>query len=141
MEYRMTALAETADVLGLKFGANPLRLADEIERGLPSATLARLVRAIAPDDPEFKYKLVPRATFARSKGKRLSPAHSERIARYARLWAAALNVWKSEDEAREFLWRAHPLLEGRRPIQLATTEVGARLVEDVLGGLEHGTAA
>jgi putative toxin-antitoxin system antitoxin component (TIGR02293 family) len=135
----MTALA-AMDVLGLKATGSPLRLADEIERGLPSASLARLVRALAPGDPDFKYKLVPRATFARSKGKRLSPAHSERIARYARLWAAALNVWKSEDEARDFLWRAHPLLDGRKPIQVAATEVGARLVEDLLGGLEHATA-
>jgi putative toxin-antitoxin system antitoxin component (TIGR02293 family) len=135
----MTALA-AMDVLGLKATGSPLRLADEIERGLPSASLARLVRALAPGDPDFKYKLVPKATFARSKGKRLSPAHSERIARYARLWAAALNVWKSEDEARDFLWRAHPLLDGRQPIQVAATEVGARLVEDVLGGLEHATA-
>ena len=139
----MTGLAEMAGVLGLKLGktgASPLRIADEIERGLPSASLARLVRAIAPDDPDFKYKLVPKATFARRKGKRLTPAHSERIARYARLWATALNVWKSEEEARDFLWRSHPLLEGRRPIHLAATEIGARLVEDVLGGLEHGTA-
>lgn len=135
----MTALA-AIDVLGLKSSSNPLRLADEIERGLPSASLTRLVRALAPGDPDFKYKLVPKATFARSKGKRLSPAHSERIARYARLWAAALAVWKSEDEARDFLWRAHPLLDGRKPIQVAATEVGARLVEDLLGGLEHATA-
>ena len=135
----MTALA-AIDVLGLKSTGNPLRLADEIERGLPPASLVRLVRALAPDDPDFKYKLVPKATFARSKGKRLSPAHSERIARYARLWAVALNVWKSEDEARDFLWRAHPLLDGRKPIQVGATEVGARLVEDLLGGLEHGTA-
>lgn len=136
----MVAVAAMSDVLGLKLGANPLRLADEIERGLPSAALARLVHALAPDNPDFKYKLVPRATFARSKGKRLSPAHSERIARYARLWSAALNVWKSEDAARDFLWRPHPLLDGRSPIEVAATEVGARLVEELLGGLEHGTA-
>ena len=140
MERRVTASAELIEVLGLKFAANPLRLADEIERGLPSATLAKLVRLIAPDNPEFRYRVVPKATFARRKGKRLSSAHSERIARYARLWAVALGVWKSEEDARDFLWRKHPLLEGRRPIDVAATEVGARLVEDVLGGLEHGTA-
>ena len=136
----MATAAETIELLGLKVGANPLSLADAIERGLPSASLTRLVRAIAPDDPNFKYKLIPKATFARSKGKRLSPAHSERIARYARIWSAALNVWKSEQEARDFLWRTHPLLDNRLPIQVAATEVGARLVEEVLGGLEHGTA-
>jgi uncharacterized protein (DUF2384 family) len=32
------------------------------------------------------------------------------------------------------------LLRGRRPIDLARTEAGARAVEQVLGGLEHGTA-
>ncbi|MGE0210964.1 MAG: antitoxin Xre/MbcA/ParS toxin-binding domain-containing protein [Parvibaculaceae bacterium] len=131
-----------ADVLGLplRAGDGYLRLADEMEHGLPAKALDRLAGLLAPGDATFKYRVVPKATLSRSKGKRLSQAHSERIGRYARIWAAALRVWKSEEEARAFLWRGNPLLEGRRPIEVATTEVGARLVEDILGGLEYGTA-
>jgi uncharacterized protein (DUF2384 family) len=34
------------------------------------------------------------------------------------------------------------MLEDRRPVDVAiTNEIGARLVEDVLGGLAYGTAA
>lgn len=130
------------DVLGLppRAGESYLRLADEMEQGPPAKALDRLASLLAPGDAAFKYRVVPKATLARSKGKRLSQAHSERVGRYARVWAAALRVWKSEEDARDFLWRKHPLLEGRRPIDVATTEVGARLVEDILGGLEFGTA-
>jgi uncharacterized protein (DUF2384 family) len=31
----------------------------------------------------------------------------------------------------------HPLLEGRAPIEVAETELGARRVEDVLAALEY----
>jgi uncharacterized protein (DUF2384 family) len=37
--------------------------------------------------------------------------------------------------------RAHPVLDGRRPLDLALeNEVGARLVHGVMGRLESGTA-
>ena len=141
----MAALAEVAEVLGLKAGRSglsPIGIADAIERGLSAASVARLARLMAPADPAFKYVMVPRATLARSKGsQRLSSLHSNRISRYARLWSAARLVWQSDEAARSFLWRPHPLLEGRRPIDMARTDLGVQLVEDILARLEHGTAA
>ena len=137
-----TQIAAMAEILGLAHRPQDsyLHIADEMALGLPAKTLDRLARFLAPDDAAFKYRVVPKATLARIKGKRLSPAQSERLGRYARVWAVALGAWKSEEAAREFLWRRHMLLEGRRPIDVASTEVGARLVEEILGGLEYGTA-
>jgi putative toxin-antitoxin system antitoxin component (TIGR02293 family) len=101
-------------------------------------------RSIAPTDANFKYRVVSRATLDRrrkSEGKRLSPEESERLARIAKLWAFAREVWRSDEEARAFLFRPHMLLEGRQPIEVAVkTEIGARLVEDILGRLEYGSA-
>ncbi len=135
-------IAEMVEILGLSHKPQDsyLHIADEMEQGLPARALDRLARHIAPNDATFKYRVVPKATLARIKGKRLSPAQSERLGRYARVWAAALRVWKSEEGARDFLWGRHMLLDGRRPIDVAATEVGARLVEEILGGLEFGTA-
>jgi uncharacterized protein (DUF2384 family) len=45
-----------------------------------------------------------------------------------------------EVEARRFLTGPHMLLRGQAPIDLARTEAGARAVEQLLGGLEVGTA-
>jgi putative toxin-antitoxin system antitoxin component (TIGR02293 family) len=57
------------------------------------------------------------------------------------VWSQSVRIWKSEAAARGFLYRAHPLLAQRRPIDLVLeNEIGARLVEDVLGRLEYGSA-
>jgi putative toxin-antitoxin system antitoxin component (TIGR02293 family) len=92
---------------------------------------------------EFRYHIVPRATFARMKveKRRLNKTQGELVARLAEVWTDALRVWKSEEDARSFLTRKHPLLENNRPIDLALQSgIGAQLVRDILGRLEHGTA-
>lgn len=66
---------------------------------------------------------------------------SDRVARTAGIWAHALGVWKVGEAARAILFRARPMLQGRRPIDAALgTELGAELVDQVLGGLEYGSA-
>ncbi len=136
-----------AGVLGLRLSrksTTPFQLISSIEAGFPIETVDRLARAIAPSDPEFRHRFVPRATLARRKSSetpRLSAGQSDRLARIASIWAHALSVWKGEDPARAFLFRPHPMLEGRRPIDAALgTELGAELVEQILGGLEYGSA-
>jgi putative toxin-antitoxin system antitoxin component (TIGR02293 family) len=139
--------AGVAAVLGpavARQAKTPLELAAFIERGLPLGVVSTLAAAVAPADADFKNRFVPRATLARRKRDkaRLTPTEGDRVARVARLWARALQVWKSEHSAREFLFRPHPMLEGRLPIDAALgTEIGAELVDQILGRLEHGTAA
>ncbi len=56
--------------------------------------------------------------------------------------AIATETWGSEEAAKAFLDRPHPLLQDRRPIDLiAESDAGAKLVIDVLGGLRHGSVA
>ena len=72
---------------------------------------------------------------------RLSGAQSAIVARLASVWAQAERVWKSPDAARDFLYRKHPLLNERRPLDVVLeNEIGAELVRGVLGRLEHGSA-
>ena len=62
-------------------------------------------------------------------------------ARLASVWTQAVRIWKAEEAARDFLYRKHALLGGRRPIDLVwEDEIGAELVRDVLGRLEYGSA-
>lgn len=143
------ALDGVMDVLGVEDEddrpASPLRLIAVLEQGLPTGTLDRVSRAVAPADARFKHRIVARATLARRRtreGDRLSAEESGRLARVAGLWAMAMDVWGGEEEARAFLFRAHPLLEGRPPIDVVLgSDLGARLVEDILGRLRHGSAA
>lgn len=142
----MLAFANVADMLGLSSrlaGRSPIGLVTEIEHGLPIAAVERIARLVAPSDARFKYRLVPRATYERRKAtKTLSPEEGTRLARIARVWGLALDVWKSEEEARDFLFRVHPMIEDRRPIDVVIqSEFGAELVVDILNGLKYGSAA
>lgn len=143
----MLAFANVADVLGLPAkevaARSPFGLISRIEDGLPIGALERVARLLAPGDAGFKYRLVPKATYERRKGThRLSSDEGTRLARVARVWSLALDVWQSEEEARDFLFRTHPMLEDRRPIDVVIqNEIGAELVLDVLGSLKYGSAA
>jgi putative toxin-antitoxin system antitoxin component (TIGR02293 family) len=119
-------------------------LADEVSRGLPVDAVDRVCAKLAPNDAAFRYRIVPKATLARrhrAPRRLLSRNESDRIARIARIWELAMDVWKSEDTSRHFLSKPHPLLENRVPRDFAIeSELGAREVEELLGGLKYGTA-
>lgn len=142
----MTEWQEAAFVLGLRSAARPLTsdidYLDLISEGLPIKSLHRIALVVAPADASFKYRIVPKATLARHKfRKRLNTAQSVLVTRLASVWSQALRIWKTEEAARDFLYRPHPVLQGRRPIDLVLeNEIGADLVRSVLGRLEYGSA-
>lgn len=138
-----------ADLLGLKLKKSEtfsaLDLARAVRGGLSVDAVERLGARIAPADPAWRYRIVPKATLARRQraaGRRLNAEESDRLARIARVWSLATDVWGSDEAAQRFLGEPHPLLGGRVPSELATeTEIGARAVEDLLGRLKFGSAA
>ncbi|HEV2505423.1 MAG TPA: antitoxin Xre-like helix-turn-helix domain-containing protein [Mesorhizobium sp.] len=139
----MTAFANVAGVLGVPTSGGAFGLIVRIEDGLPVKALDRLAGKLAPGDTQFKYRLIPKATYERRKASnRLSSDEGERLARLARVWTLAVDVWGSDADARDFLFRPHAMLEDRRPVDVVIqSEIGAGLVLDVLGGLKYGTAA
>lgn len=143
----MLAFADVADLLGLPpkevAARSPLELMSRIETGLPVNALDRVARLLAPGDAQFKYRLVPKATLERRKtAHRLSSDESTRLARLARVWSLAVDVWKGHDAARDFLFRAHPMIEDQRPVDLVIrNEFGAEMVINLLNGLKYGSAA
>lgn len=143
----MLVFANVADVLGLPpkeaAARSPMALMSRIEHGLPLAALDRVAQLVAPGDAQFKYRLVPKATYERRKSARtLSAEEGTRLARVARVWSLALEVWQSEEEARDFLFRPHPMIEDRRPIDVVIqSEFGAEMMIDILGSLKYGSAA
>ena len=136
--------------LAMLLGVKPKRaenfdefdLADEVSKGLPVDAINRVCAKLAPDDTTFRYRIVPKATLARRQRaprRLLSRDESDRIARVARIWELAMDVWKSEDAARRFLAEPHMLLRGRVPRDLAVeSEFGARELEELLGRIKYG---
>ena len=143
----MLAISDVNDVLGLRekqdSPQSPFGLISRIEGGLPVGALDRLAGLLAPDDSQFKYRLVPKATYERRKAAgRLAADEGTRVARLARIWNLAVDVWGGEVDARDFLFRPHAMLEDRRPVDVVIqNEIGAELVIDILGGLKYGSAA
>ncbi len=143
----MLAFGNVAEVLGLPAretaARSPFWLISRIENGLPIASLERVSQLLSPNDAQFKYRLIAKATYERRKKEtRLSSDEGTRVTRIARVWNFALEVWQSEEEARDFLFRSHPMLEDRRPVDVVIqSEIGAELVLDILAGLKYGSAA
>ncbi len=133
-----------AQVLGLRRRVTSVeQLEQQVEAGLPRAslgTVARHVYGTSPDAAALMLRVIPAATFHR-RGAGLTPHEGERVERLARVVATAEHVWDSDVDARAFLSTAHPMLGGKRPIEVALTELGARRVESLLWSLFHGVAA
>jgi putative toxin-antitoxin system antitoxin component (TIGR02293 family) len=113
-----------------------------IEHGLPRQALRRLALALAGADPAavaIETLVVPKSTLARrGPDGVLTREESEKTERLARLFTQAAAALGSEAEAREFLHRPHPELEGRPPLVAGLTDLGARRVEGILQALEYG---
>ena len=109
-----------------------------INAGLPRSALDHVLEFAAPaaERAKLRNRVVPRASYQRRR--RLSPMHSATTERLARVAAMARWIWEDDERARAFLWRPHPELRGRRPIDAALTELGAREVEEVLQRGVHG---
>ena len=111
--------------------------------GLPSESVKTVVDRIYPDSPNHYYEVVPRSTLNRrlSDNAPLPLQYSEKLERLARMYAFALEVWGSEEDAREFMTKKHPMLDDRTPFEACMTELGGRQVEQIFGRLMFGSAA
>lgn len=141
----MEDVAAVSSALGLtRRVASLLDMADQIERGLPLSSARHLQRLVAPGDATFVNLIVSRATRERQARLRrpLNERDSEKAHRVARAWTAAKRVYGDDETARLFLLREHPLLKGKTPLRAAlSNSAGLEAVENILGRLEHGSAA
>ena len=78
-------------------------------------------------------------TLARRKQEgRLRKDESERLYRLRKLFDRAVEVFESDDAAREWFRSPQPALGGSTPLAFADVEPGAREVEHLLGRIEQG---
>ena len=137
----MVEAEKIADVMGLTSKVHSLfELTESVLHGLPKKSLQLTVNRLTKDSAVAKRisdQLVAPATFKRRKGV-LNAQESERVERLARVYATALDVWRDEEDARQFLFTPHTLLNRQKPIDLAFTELGARQVEQLLEKLRYG---
>jgi putative toxin-antitoxin system antitoxin component (TIGR02293 family) len=121
---------------------SPANMVRTVDAGLAVGELDVLREALGWSMERLAPKVgLSMATFHRRKlgglG-RLTTDESDKVIRYARLLAKAIEVLGTEDDARRWLNAAQFGLGGAAPLDYAATEVGAREVEDLLGRIDYG---
>jgi putative toxin-antitoxin system antitoxin component (TIGR02293 family) len=107
--------------------------------GLPAKGVYRFADAYGID-PSI---VAPSSTLRRraTKDEALTVDESERLMRIVRVTSLAESLYEDDDRAKQWLATAAAFVPGREPIsplELAATESGARIVEEVIQRVAHG---
>lgn len=112
-----------------------------VHEGLPSASVEELEQAFRVTRKEIALALrIPMTTLSRRLVEgRLNTDESDRVVRFARLKDLTVEMMQGdEEEAIAWLKTPAPILGNESPFTHATTEVGAREVEMLIGRIRHG---
>ena len=114
-----------------------------IRAGLPVAAVESVVREGTLRPSELYALVVPRRTLAhrKRKGRPLTADQSDRLTRVVRVAARAEEAIGNVEKARRWLRKPNRGLRGRTPLELLENDVGIRIVEQILGRIEHGLGA
>jgi len=119
---------------------HPTELIHRIQKGLRFSELKTLQDTLDLPFEKLAAKLcISRSTLQRRKAAgRLSPDESDKVVRFSRLFRHATSVFGDAERARA--WLKHPQvgLAGAVPLDYASTETGAREVENLLGRIDYG---
>ncbi len=119
---------------------NEMDLITAASDGLPPASAASVVASGLLTSEELYQLVIPRRTFARRQEEMepLTPDESDRLLRVVRVIVRAIEILGNSEKANSWLRRANKALAGKVPISLLASDLGARLVEQVLGRIEYG---
>ena len=146
------AAAESLDAIeGLLGGrgvvrAKPMTRVDlitVIRRGLPATVIEVLTRTVKVSHAELARALgIPERTLARRKREGLlSSEESGKLLRLARVVGRANEVFEDPVAALHWLKSPNAALSGAAPLSVLDTDIGAEIVMNTLGRIEHGVYA
>src|SRR5438270_12681790 len=134
-------MAQAAKAARTKPLATTLRLnLQAVESGVPVATMSEFVSASGVPLKDLYEIVIPARTLKhrRSRRESLSADESDKLARLVRIYDHALRVFDNKDKALYWLSEAKRRFDGRTPLQMLRTELGGRMVEEMLGQIEYG---
>lgn len=143
----MASIESIQELLGGEGVTGPLHSERDIDRlvrrGVPTEFVDRFLAT-----SHLNFNLIERHVVARRTLKRrreaaqpLDLAESDRFVRLVRLVAAARDTFGDYQKVLAWMTRENSVLEGKTPLSLADTDLGARSVETLLGRIGHGIAA
>ena len=115
-------------------------LVEIVRSGLPQSSLAAVMEVLhlSSDSLSSAIALPKRTLSRRKKQDRLTADESDRLMRLARIAAHAVSVFGDSSKASNWLKKPNRALGNVSPLSQMDTEVGARMVEQVLGRIEYG---
>ena len=146
----MCAAQVQPDWLSLENGGDQAEVLAMVERRFEPSIIDRLL-GLGLERAEVHSIVLPARTLQhrRSRKELLTLEESDRVIRLLRVLRATEAVYESRERALDWLRRPNPRLDpalrdvlfakgGRTPLSMLTTEVGARMVEELLGQIAHG---
>lgn len=117
-------------------------LARLVHRQIPLRALAHLKRG-GFSEREIGQLIIPERTQRHRKAKRepLTVEESDRLVRLARIQALAEDVFGETDKANRWLRERLGILGSKSPLEVAQTDAGARVIEQILAKIDWGAAA
>ncbi len=118
-----------------------LGLVEMIHAGLPFRAFERLRENMELSGRELAatIQITPRTLTRRKAAGILNPDESDRLLRTTRVYGKAVDLFEGDRDA-ALAWFKSPkrALGGKRPLELTSTDVGAKEVENLIDRLEHG---
>jgi putative toxin-antitoxin system antitoxin component (TIGR02293 family) len=115
-----------------------------VRAGFPYRKLAEFQEATELPWTEIsRFVAIPPRTLTRRQNEgKLQPDESDRVWRASTIFDKAVDLFEGDmPAARKWLQTPQAALGGETPLDFASTEVGAREVENLIGRLEHGVFA
>lgn len=115
-----------------------------LKRGISSKAIGPVGEFLGVGKAEVADMLdIDRGTVARwaAKDQPLPTYAAEGLLRLLELDQMAVDTFETEDEARNWLRKPHPMLEGDVPLSAAKTSYGAQRVKDILTAVKYGGVA
>ena len=125
-------------------GGDPVELIRQVQAGFPFSRLEEFQRRSGFSREKIaQFTAIPRRTVARrQRARHLHADESDRLLRVVRIFELTVGLFAGDlPAARRWLETAQAGLGGAAPLEFASTEVGAREVERLIGRLEHGVIA
>jgi len=122
--------------------ASEADLARVVARRIPLRALSHFTRSGFSEQEVAQYVIPPRTRRHRKvRREPLTVDESDRLVRLTRVQVMAEDVFGDAEKANR--WLRHPLgiLDGRSPLDVARTDSGARLIEQILAKIDWGAAA
>ena len=122
--------------------ASEADLARIVARRIPLRALTHFTRSGFSEQEVAEYVIPPRTRRHRKvRREPLTVDESDRLVRLARIQTMTEDVFGDATKANKWLREPLGILDGRSPLEVARTDSGARLIEQILAKIDWGAAA